>query len=256
LDIAIVTGASSGLGGEYVRQLDKKEKYDEIWIIARRKDKLDELASQIGTKTRVLPYDLTDKQSLLKIAELLEADKPRIRLLINAAGFGKIGRYDDILLVDCENMIELNCRALVAMTQMSLKYMSRGDRIMEISSTSAFQPFQFLDVYAATKAFVFRYSRALRVELFGRGIKLTVVCPYWIKDTAFIPTAQKTADSAYIRHFPLASREKTVASVSLRDSKMGFAVSTPGIICTLHRIVAKFIPSELMMGLWALLRRI
>lgn len=256
LDIAIVTGASSGLGGEYVRQLDEKENFDEIWIIARHKDKLDALAGRVKTKTRVLPYDLTDKEAIKKIAALLEQEKPHVRLLINAAGFGKIGSYDDILLVDCENMIELNCRALVEMTQITLKYMTHGDRIMEISSTSAFQPFQYLDVYAATKAFVFRYSRALRVELFGRGIKLTAVCPYWIKDTAFIPTAQKTKDSAYIRHFPLASHEKTVASVSLRDSRMGFAVSTPGIICTVHRIVAKFIPSELMMGLWALLRRI
>jgi short-subunit dehydrogenase len=256
MDIAIVTGASSGLGSEYVRRLDRREKLDEIWVVARRRERLEALAQQVKTPLRVLALDLTDAGSFGQIDALLAQTKPRVKVLINAAGFGKIGRYDDIALIDCENMIELNCRAAVAVTQTALPYMARGSRVMEICSTAAFQPFQFLSVYAASKAFLYRYSRALRVELFGRGIRVTAVCPYWIKDTEFIHTAQKTQDSHYIRDFPLASRERTVASVSLRDSRLGFAVSTPGIICTLHRIVAKFIPSELMMGLWALLRHI
>ena len=253
---AIVTGASSGLGRQFVQLLDRTEQLDEIWVIARRKDRLAALESGVKTKLRAIPLDLTEKDSFRELDKIFEEEKPDVRVLINAAGFGKIGSYRDISRADCEGMIDLNCRAAVAMTQTALPYMHKGARILEICSTSAFQPFQFLNVYAATKAFLYRYSRALRVELFGRGIKVTAVCPYWIKDTEFIGTAQKTKNSSYIRHFPLASREKTIARMALTDSRLGFAVSTPGVVCTLHRIVAKFIPSELMMGMWALLRRI
>lgn len=253
---AIVTGASSGLGRQFVQLLDRTEQLDEIWVVARRKDRLVTLENGVRTKLRILPLDLTDKESFRRLDTILEEEKPDIRVLINAAGFGKIGSYRDISRADCDDMIDLNCRAAVAMTQTALPYMGRGARILEICSTSAFQPFQFLNVYAASKAFLYRYSRALRVELFGRGIKVTAVCPYWIKDTEFIGTAQKTKNSSYIRHFPLASREKTIARMALTDSRLGFAVSTPGIVCTAHRVVAKFIPGELMMGMWGLLRRI
>jgi len=142
------------------------------------------------------------------------------------------------------------------MTQTVLPYMPRGSRILQVCSTAAFQPFQYLNVYAASKSFLYRYSRALRVELFSRGIKVTAVCPYWIKDTEFIATAQKTGDSSYIRGFPLASREKHIVGMALRDSRIGLPVSTPGIVCTLHRIAAKFIPGELMMGIWELIRHL
>ena len=253
---AIVTGASSGLGREFVTLLDRTEHLDEIWVVARRRDRLAALEKQVTTKLRILPLDLTEKESFRKLDRIFEEEKPDVRVLINAAGFGKIGSYHDISRTDSEDMIDLNCRAAVAMTQTALPYMHRDARILEICSTSAFQPFQFLNVYAATKAFLYRYSRALRVELFSRGIKVTAVCPYWIKDTEFIGTAQKTKNSSYIRHFPLASREKTIARMALTDSRLGFAVSTPGVVCTLHRIAAKFIPGELMMGIWALIRRI
>lgn len=256
MKIAIVTGASSGLGSEFIRQMDRKESLDEVWAIARRKERLQALAGEIRTKLRILPYDLTDRKAFADISDLLAEEKPDVQILINAAGFGKIGSYRDVSLADCDNMVDLNCRAAVDMTQTVLPYMKRGGRVMEICSTASFQPFQYLNVYAATKAFLYRYSRALRVELFSEGIKVTAVCPYWIKDTEFISTAKKTRNSGYIHGFPLASREKNVAALALNDSRLGFAVSTPGVMCTLHRIVAKFIPGELMMGMWGLLRHL
>ena len=87
---------------------------------------------------------------------------------------------------------------------------------------------------------------------------MTAVCPYWIRDTEFIPAAEKagTGQGKKIRHYPLSSRVHSVAVHSLLDSRLGFAVSTPGIVCTVHRIAAKVIPAELMMGIWALLRRV
>lgn len=256
MKIAIITGASSGLGGQYAALADREGGYGEIWLIARRKERLEALAGTLETRCRILAYDLTQQSSFDGLSELLESEKPEVRLLVNAAGFGKIGEWDEIERSDCDAMIELNCRAAVDLTQLVLPHMTRGARIMEICSTAAFQPFQYLGVYAASKAFLFSYSRSLRVELFSRGIKVTSVCPYWIKDTEFIRNAKRTGGAGRIRHFPLASAEKTVAAVSYNDSRLGFAVSTPGIICTAHRLVCKVVPHELMMGVWALLRRV
>lgn len=254
VDIAIITGASSGLGGQLTRLVDGQ--YDEIWAIARREQRLEQLRAQLSTPVRALAMDLTDRAAPRELARLLRESGANVRLLINAAGYGKIGAWDDISLEDSENMIDLNCRAAVAVTRVALEHMSAGARIMQICSTSAFQPFQYLNVYAASKAFLYRYSRALRVELRPRGISVTAVCPYWIKDTEFIPVAQDTRDSAYIRSFPLASRQQHVARRALADAMRGRAVSTPGVVCTLHRVVAKLVPAELMMYMWELLRRI
>lgn len=254
MNIAIITGASSGLGGQFARLVDGQ--YDEIWAIARRAERLEQLRAQLKTPVRVLAMDLTDKAAPRELKRQLSECGADVRLLINAAGYGKIGNWDDISLSDCENMIDLNCRAAVAVTRVALEHMGRGARIMQICSTSAFQPFQYLNVYAASKAFLYRYSRALHVELRPCGISVTAVCPYWIKDTEFIPVAQDTRDSAYIRSFPFASRQEQVARRALADALKGRAVSTPGVVCTLHRVAAKLVPAGLMMRLWELLRRI
>ncbi len=288
VEIAIVTGASSGLGGEFVRQLDEKEQLDEIWVIARREERLNALRDSLKTTIRPIPLDLTVKESFQRMQTILEEEKPDVRILINAAGMGKIGAWSDLSLRDNDTMIDLNCRAAVDMTQTVLPYMNRGSRVLEICSTAGFQPFPYLSVYSASKAFLCRYSRALRVELYGTGISVTAVCPYWVKDTEFIGIAQEPQrregqsdatnsqesdghnpenkelgqrtetekKKTYVRHFPLASRQKSVVKHALIDSKLKLAVSTPGIVCLIHRIVAKFIPSEIMMGIWALLRRV
>ena len=261
MKIAIITGASSGLGKEYVKELSRKETgIDELWTIARRKDRLTALGELSRIPVRALSYDLTQRSSMDALSKLLAEEKPDIRILINAAGFGKIGSSMEIGLEDTDRMIDLNCRAAVDMTYTCIPYMSAGSRIMEICSTSGFQPFQYLNVYAASKAFLYRFSRALRVELFSRKIKVTAVCPYWIKDTEFIPLAENSdtgqKEHKAILHYPLSSSVHSVAVHSLMDSKLGLAVSTPGIVCTVHRIVAKVIPAELMMGIWAILRRV
>lgn len=256
MNIAIVTGASSGLGQRFVELLDGQERLDEIWVIARREERLEALRARVRTPLRTLPMDLTDKSAVRALDDLLRAQRPDVRVLINAAGFGKIGAWDDVRLEDCEDMINLNCRAAVAVTRVALEHMSEGARIMQICSTAAFQPFPYLSVYAASKAFLYRYTRALRVELRPRRIRVTAVCPYWIKDTEFIAVAQRTRNSSCIRHFPLASREDSVARRALRDSRLGLAVSTPGLVCTLHRAVAKVVPSGMLMGAWELLRRL
>jgi len=256
MNIAVVTGASSGLGRQLVMQLDKNESLDEIWIIARREERLLALQSDVKVTLRPLAYDLLDKSSIESLSMLLKEKQPRVIYLINAAGFGKIGGYDVISIENNENMIDLNCRAAVAMTQAVIPFMPEGSHIMEVCSTAAFQPFQFLSVYSASKAFLYRYSRALRVELFPKKISVTAVCPYWIKDTEFIETATGKTGKKYIKGYPFASSEKNVAKWAYQDTKAKMAVSAPGPMAVVHRIFAKFIPGEIMMGIWALFRRL
>ena len=184
--IALITGASSGLGREFAFQIQGREAVDEIWAVARRKDRLRQLSEESKIPIRCLSLDLTEPESINMLATLLEEESPDVRLLINAAGFGKIGNYSEVSMQDSADMIDLNCRATVTVTMAVLPYMSEGARILQISSTSAFQPLPSLNVYAASKAFLMRYSRALRWELMGRKINVTAVCPYWIKDTEFI----------------------------------------------------------------------
>jgi len=256
MQIAIVTGASSGLGREFVREIAKREKIDAIWVIARRENRLHELADGFSVPVVPVPLDLTEQKSFASLKTLLEEKKPDIRILVNAAGFGKMGNYAEISQRDNDDMIELNCRALVDMTLIALPYMTRGARILEISSTASFQPLPALSVYAASKAFVQSYSRALRWELFGRGIHVTAVCPYWITDTEFIPVTQNTANPRSVRHFPLASRARTIAWAALLSSKFNLPVSTPSPVALLQRFLTKFIPHEIVIAFWQVLRRL
>lgn len=263
--IAIVTGASSGLGREFVRQLSEKatapdakdaDRIDEIWAIARRREKLEALDREVALPVRVVPLDLTRKESIQTLSDLLAQQQPDVRILINAAGFAKIGTYRDITRADNDDMIDLNCRAAVDVTVIALPYMHRGSRILEIASTAAFQPLPGLNVYAASKAFLMRYSRALRWELFGTGIHVTAVCPYWIKGTDFISTAQDTKNAKAVRHFPLASHPKSVAKLALFGSRIGLAISTASPVSFVHRILAKWIPHCVMIAGWEGIRRL
>lgn len=254
MNIALITGASSGLGREFVRQIAAEQALDEVWVIARREERLLALAKEVKTPLRILPLDLTVEESMKRLCRLLKKERPRIRIVVNAAGFGKLGGYRNISREVLDRMIALNCRAAVDVTLLSLPYMEKGGRILEICSTSAFQPLPELNVYAATKAFLLRYSRALRWELMGRGVKVTAVCPYWVRGTEFIPKAN--TGSRVIRHFPLAGRPGPVVRQALRDSALGMAVSTPGPVSSTHRLLAKLLPEELMIAGWELLRRL
>jgi hypothetical protein len=256
MQIAVVTGASSGLGREFVRQISRKEKLDAIWVIARREDRLKELAENSAVPVWPLPLDLTKPESISTVRGCLRARKPDVRILVNAAGFGKIGTYPQISEQDSGRMIDLNCKALVAVTSALIPYMRRGARILEISSVASFQPLPGLNIYAATKAFVSSYSRALRWEMFGKGIHVTAVCPYWIGDTEFIPVAKDSAGSRAVRHFPLVSHAKTVAGFALWASRLNLPVATPGLLSSFIRLASKFIPHEIVIPIWEALRRI
>ena len=258
---AVVTGASSGLGEEYVHQLLEREALDEIWLIARRAEKMQALCEQFRALAgdcalRVIPLDLTREADMQAYERLLAAEQPDVRWLVNAAGMGKMGSNADIGRAALDNMVLLNAKAAMDVCQLTIPYINRGGHVLNICSTAAFQPLGGLGVYAATKSFLLSYSRSLHFEVRGQGILVTAVCPYWIKDTEFIPVARETKNSTAVRHFPFASKRRAVVRRSLRDAKLGLSVSTPGPVCAIHRLLAKFIPRDILMLGWAGLRRL
>ena len=174
-------------------------------------------------------------------------------VLVNAAGFGKFGTCADLTLQETCDMIDLNCRAAAALTAAVLPYMGRGSRVLEICSSAAFQPLPGFNVYAATKAFLLRYSRALRWEAAPRGIRVTAVCPGWIR-TDFMDVARDTKNGRTVRSFPFAQRPETVARRALRNSRL-LAVTTCGLPALVQRVASKFLPHCFIMACWEGLRR-
>ncbi len=182
-----------------------------------------------------------------------------VELFINCAGFAKLGNYAKVSPGESLGMVDTNCKGAVALTLAVLPHIRDGGRIIQICSTAAFQPLQHMNIYAASKAFLYSYTLGLRMELLPRGIKTTAVCPWWIRDTEFIsvardvdknPTVEKS-----VRHFLFAGKSSHVAKSALRANRIGFAVSTPGVMCTLHRFFGKLIPHHMMMYMWELMRR-
>lgn len=249
---ALITGASSGLGKEFVRQLADDPAIAQFWVIARRKERLLELQKFTSKPVIAIPLDLCDPHSFDILTEKLQAEKPDITVLVAAAGLGSIGKTEELSVAETNRMIDLNCRAAAAVTRLCLPYMHKGARILEIASIAAFQPMPGFNVYAASKAFLMSYTKALHHELLPRHIKVTCVCPYWVKDTEFIPKARITGNS--FRHTPLASVSKSVVRLSLAASKANLWVCTPGIVTTAQRIVAKVIPHCIVVPFMDLIR--
>ena len=253
--IAIVTGASSGMGRRFVRAIAERCEVDEVWAIARRADRLEALAAETVVPVRALPLDLAADVSYDELGALLEREAPGVLYLVNAAGLGSIGTWKTVPQKDADAMIDVNCRALVRMTQLVLPHMVRGGHVIELASCSAFTPLPHLNVYAASKAFVQSYTRSLRWELFGTGICATAVCPAWVR-TEFVSVAQQGSGAGDIRHFPLAQKPETVVRRALRANRMHFAVACCGVPAFLLRIVGKFLPHCVTIAGWEGLRRL
>ena len=247
--IAIVTGASSGMGREFVLQLSNWETFDEIWAIARRAERLEELAQNVPIPVRPIALDLTDPEALAYYRDLLDAAAPDVGLLANIAGFGKFGRYDQIPLEDSLRMIDLNCKALVAMTELTLPYMRRGARLLNLDSLSAFQPVPYLNVYASTKAFVLSYTRSLGRELRPRGIRVMAVNPGWVK-TEFFDHALQTSSTA-VTYYNRIYEAKDVMATALKDLyRTKKDVSIHGFPVRWQVRLVKLLPHSLVMNIW------
>ena len=249
MKIAIVTGASSGMGREFVRQLAGYVTVDEVWAIARRTDALAELSAECPFPVRPISLDLCENASFDTFAALLEQEKPDVKLLVNAAGFGKFGRFDKVNLVDECKMIDLNCTALVKMTRLALPYMHEGSHILQLDSLSAFQPVPYITTYGATKAFVLSYSRAMNRELKSRGVRCMAMNPGWVK-TEFFNHACQTNDSE-VQYFNRLYEARDVVATGLKDLyRTKKDVSIHGLQIKAQVLLVKFVPHRMVMNIW------
>lgn len=249
MKIAIVTGASSGMGREFVRQLADFVTVDEVWAIARRTDALEQLSAECPFPVRPISLDLCESASFDTFAALLAQEKPDVKLLVNAAGFGKFGRFDKVNLVDECKMIELNCTALVKMTRLTLPYMHEGSHILQLDSLSAFQPVPYITTYGATKAFVLSYSRAMNRELKGRGVRCMAMNPGWVK-TEFFNHACQTNDSE-VQYFNRLYEAKDVVATGLKDLyRTKKDVSIHGLPVKAQVLLVKLVPHSMVMNIW------
>ena len=249
MNIAIVTGASSGMGREFVLQLSEYIRPDEIWAIARRGQELEKLKGKCALPVRPIALDLCREESFRELEGLLAAEKPNVELLVNAAGFGKFGFYGDIPVEEECRMIDLNCKALLRMTRLVLPYMGKGGRILQLDSLSAFQPVPYITTYGATKAFVLSYSRAMNRELKEQGIRCMAMNPGWVK-TEFFRHAF-TTNGSKVQYFDRLYEAKDVVKTGLRDlyrSKKDYSVH--GLPVRTQVRLVKLLPHSLVMNIW------
>lgn len=242
--IAILTGATGGLGREFLKQI-LKEKIDEVWAIARNEQKLSELRKEYGERVIPMSIDLSKLQGIEQIKNVLDEKKPQVMYLINNAGLAKMGNYKDFDIEEIDKTINVNCKAPVMLAQICIPYMGKGSKILNISSASAFQPNPYINLYAASKVFERSYSRALNVELNGTGITSVAVCPGWI-DTELL---QKEINGKKVK-FPGMVTPDRVAKQAIKDAKKGKDMSVCSLYVKCQHVNVKLLPQRLVMKIW------
>ena len=246
MNIAIITGASSGMGREFVYAVDKAYDLHEIWVIARREERLRELQKQCRTTIRPLTLDLLDRTAFTALSDLLVQVQPRVQLLINAAGFGLFGTFTDMNMDEQLDIISLNAGALTAVSHLCLPYMGEGGAIINLASNSSWQPVPYINVYGASKAYVMNFSRALGMELRSRKIHVMAVAPGWIK-TEFFDRAVHDGTIQYYDRFYTAEQ---VVEKAMRDLRRKKAVSILGFPVRLQVAAVKHLPVSMVMKTW------
>ncbi len=245
MSIAIITGASSGLGRKFADHIREFfPAVDELWLTARRADRLEAYAADAKLKTVPLPLDLTNERDIGALAQQLRERDADVALLVNCAGCGYLGdvaELDETLMARC---IDLNVRGLTAVTAAVLPYMPDGARIVNVSSIASFCPNPRMTVYVSTKAYVTSFSLGLRDELRARHINVTAVCPGPM-DTEFLTVGKIAGNSEMFKSLPFCDPDK-VARGTLKAAKAGRAVYTPTAFYKLYRLVAKIVPHSLL----------
>lgn len=247
MKVIIVTGASSGIGRGFAEALGARKDLDEIWVIARRSDRLEELKNTIPCKVVPISLDLSYNNCIEKYKQMLTDKNPEVVALVNAAGFGRFGEFENITLSDQMGMVDLNIAALTAVTYLTLPYLCAGAEVYQLGSFSAFVPVPYLGVYAASKAYVLSFSRSLNVELAHRKIHVMAVCPKWVRTEFFDRAAEQPDVVTYYDHFYTVDE---VVRRALRDMKRGKDVSVCGIRARTEARLLKLLPAKLGMKIW------
>lgn len=246
MKIAVITGASSGMGRDFVGAIDKEFELDEIWVIARRRERLEELVGTCRAAVRPVVLDLMDRASYNVYKSMLEAEKPEIQVLVNAAGCGLFGEFMEMDMDRQLDIIELNDKALTAFCHMSVPYMPAGSHIINLASNSSWQPVPYINVYGASKAYVMSFSRSLGVELASRGIHVMAVAPGWIKTEFFDHAVHDNTIKYYDRFYT----SQQVIDQAMKDLRKKKAVSILGFPVRMQVRAIKHLPVSLVMKIW------
>lgn len=250
MNIAIITGASSGLGAEFARQIDQKcLGLDELWLLARREENMLALQETLKTKSRVICIDLSKIDEVNGILETNLSTETKIRMLVHCAGFGKSGLFEEVNEADSLGMLDLNCRSILHLTKRILPYMTKRSYIITMGSAAAFLPQQAFAVYAASKSFVLSFSRALGYELKEKKISVTCVCPGPV-DTEFFEVSSPDGKPVGIKKFFLTKKEKVVTK-ALKDTFHKKQVSVYGSSMNAFAVLTKIVPTSLILFLYS-----
>ena len=240
--IALITGATSGIGREFVNLLKDDPSYDELWIVGRNERALEE-----ASDGRIIPIkaDLADPSSTDRIIAKIRSANVTVGLLANCAGLGYRSAVADQSSDMISSMLDVNAKALTLLTNGCLPYMEDGSsKIINIASSAGFLPQPGFAVYAASKSYVISFGRALAEELKPRRITVTTVCPGPV-ETGF----QEVATQGREREFTglwktLSVKPADVARASLKASSRGRSVLVYGFSQKLLHFAAKFIPHK------------
>lgn len=238
---ALVTGASSGIGESFARLLAGRG--TDLVIVARRAELLDGLARELVERYRVavevVAADLTDPAQRAEVEGRLRADP--VELLVNNAGYGAFGAFEDLALDDHLAQIELNVTALVRLTHAALPGMVARGRggVLNVASMSGFAPSPGSATYGATKAYVASFSESLHAEVAGKGVHVTALCPGFTRTEDEQPGVHVPADLLWLRR-------DDVARAGLDAVAAGRALSVPGVQYKAALPALKLVPRPLL----------
>lgn len=240
--VTLVTGASAGLGAEFARQCVRRG--DELVLVARRRDRLEALAAELGPKAHVIAADLGQQDAPERLFSEVAALGLEVETLINNAGFGLIGRFADLPRERQLEMIDLNIRALTDLTHLVLPAMKVRGRgfILQVASTAAFQPGPGFGVYFATKAYVLSLAEALHQELKGTGIHVSALCPGPTR-TEFGQVAGVAQTGSFDR---FSADPPAVVAAGLKGLARNQAVIVPGAMNKFTAHGSRLVPRPLM----------
>ncbi|MBO4449615.1 MAG: SDR family NAD(P)-dependent oxidoreductase [Clostridiales bacterium] len=259
-NIAIITGASSGIGKAFLEEIVKERgaygcvPFDEIWAVARHVEKIVEIKALLG-EDRIVPVkaDLSSAEELSVLADRLASEKPVVGLLINCAGMGMKGAVEDLPSRTIEDTVDVNCTSLAKLTRICMPYMiakaplwteDNSPRIINIASSAGFLPQPGFAAYAASKAFVISFSRALYYELIDYNIVVTTVCPGPVKtDFQRKATGGVQTDFTGIRQYVVADPVK-LAKAAIKASRSGRQILVYGFAQKALHVASKIIPTS------------
>lgn len=245
--IAIITGASSGVGREFALQLDQSTEFNEFWLIAQDMEGLEATAAKLKHESKLFAGDLTSETFEDELFTELEAKQPLVKILVNSAGVGFNSKFKETSLEANTLTLDLNIRALTRLTYKVLDYMAKGSRVFNIASVSSFMPQYKFSVYSASKAYVLSFSRALNSEVKSQGINVIAVCPN--------PLETNFKHGEKIKGIKRLGIEdvSTVVRTAIENSHYKKDISVQSLLAHIIRFISRILPHNWVLNVEAFL---